>query len=75
MKERRYKEHDDPGGYFAESHLSDRYVHMSDSPHMDGRVPSTPEYGNIVSIPPVAVELAIRELQQLTHQVQERMEA
>lgn len=38
---------------------------------MHRHVPSSPESIDVVGIPPVAIEISIREVQQLAHQIQE----
>lgn len=40
---------------------------------MHWHVPSSPERVDIVGIPPIAVEVPIREMQQLTHQIEKRV--
>lgn len=47
---------------------------MAQRPQVHGPVPRAPEGGDVVGVPPVAVEVAVREVQQLAHQVQERVE-
>lgn len=74
MEKRRYGKNNDAGVKFAESQSCDGFIHVSYGPHVHGHVPGTPEYGYVVGIPPISVELAVCELQQLTHKVQERME-
>lgn len=75
MKQRRYSEHNESGVKFAVSFFGDGSVNVSDGPHVHWHIPSAPEYGYIVGVPPIRVELSVCELQQLTHQVQERVEA
>lgn len=41
---------------------------------MHRHVPSPPECIDVVGIPPVAVEISVREMQQLSHQIEEGME-
>jgi len=41
---------------------------------MNRHVPCSPEYINIIGIPPITVEVSISKVQQLTNQVQKRME-
>lgn len=75
MKESRYEEDDNTSRGFTVAHLRDRYVDVTHRPHVHGQVPSAPEHGDVVRIPPVPVELAVREVHQLAHQVEERVEA
>lgn len=69
MKQRRYGKHDDSSVKLGEASLGDGFVNMSDGPHMYWHVPGAPKYGYVVGIPPISVELAVCELQQLSHQV------
>lgn len=54
--------------------VNDWYVNVTDAPSMHWHVPRTPERVNIVSIPPIAIEVPISKVQQFAHQIQERME-
>ena len=40
---------------------------VSDGPSVDGQVPRLPEVEHVVRVPPVPVELAVREPQDLNH--------
>lgn len=41
---------------------------------MHRHVPCSPEGVDVIRVPPVAVEISVGEVQQLAHQIQERME-
>lgn len=74
MKQSRYNKDDNTGDRLAVPQVGDRDVYVAQRPHVHGRVPRAPEHGDVVRVPPVAVELAVGKVQQLTHQVEERVE-
>lgn len=47
---------------------------MSDAPSMNRHVPRPPELVNIVRVPPIAVKVPVCKLQNLTEEIEERME-
>ena len=55
----------------AVPHLHERYVQVPHGPPVHGHVPVAPERIDVIRVPPVAVEVAIGELEQLADQVQE----
>lgn len=69
MEEGRYQENYDTSEPLRVASLRDRYVHVSNRPQVHRRVPSAPEHGYIVRIPPVVVEIPVGELKQLSHEV------
>lgn len=74
MEQRRDYKHAQSRHSLTITSLCDRYVHVSDGPQVHGHVPRAPEHGDVVGVPPVAVEVAVREVEQLAHEVQERVE-
>jgi hypothetical protein len=59
----------------AASHFSNHgFVEMSDTPLVYGKVPHLPELDDVVGVPPVGVEVAVGELHDLAHRVQEGVE-
>jgi hypothetical protein len=75
MEEGRYEENHSTCRYLAVSLFSDRYVDVTHCPHVHGHVPRTPEHGDIIGVPPVAIKPSISEVKQLSHQIQERVES
>lgn len=59
---------------FTISHADDRQVKMSNSPTVHRHVPSPPKRVDVIGVPPIAIEIAISELEHLPHQIQKRME-
>lgn len=43
---------------------------LPDGPAVNGHVPGPPEGVDVVGVPPVAVKVAVREVQHFTHEVQ-----
>ena len=41
---------------------------------MNGHIPGTPEGVDVISVPPVAVEVPVGKVQHLAHQIQVRVE-
>jgi hypothetical protein len=56
----------------AASHFSNHgFVEMAYTPLVNGEVPHLPELDDVVGVPPVGVEVAVGELHDLAHRVQE----
>lgn len=74
MEESTDEEDSNTGCYLTIAHSNQWDVEVTNGPPMNGHIPRSPEGIDIVRIPPIAIEITIGELENLTHQVQERME-
>lgn len=68
------EEHSYTGRHLSIAHPHHRNVQVTDTPTMHRHVPGAPERVDVVRVPPVAVEVAVCELQHLSQQVHERVE-
>lgn len=74
MEQRWDQEHNGAGNALTVSHLHHGDVDVPHGPAVNRHVPRAPERVDVVGVPPVVVEVAVRKVHQLSHQVEEGVE-
>lgn len=68
------KEDSDTPNILVITHGYQGNIQMSKSPSMNWHIPTTPKSVYVICIPPIGIKIPICKLQQLSNQIQKRME-
>lgn len=74
MEECTNEKYDQRSGHSAIAQVNNRNVNMAHTPSMYWHIPCPPKSVYVIGIPPVTVEVSIGKMQQLSNEIQKRME-